>query len=318
MMPVYESVQSVDFEYYSKTGGNPTPVCMVSHDLISGKIHRVWLHQDEEGDPIPSCPISVDYNTLYLTYSAGAEVGCHITLGWPIPERVVDTMVEFRVITNGIPGLEKPKILDACKFFGVGTSTTEEYKTMMRDRILAGPSYSAEERIEIMDYCQEDVRIQSELFLKMRDYLDGDRTLLRGEYMKVMTKMQYRGIPLDTEVLTLMEKHLETLQQRMIQEVDADFNCYVGKTFKIDRFEDYLVKHGILTWPRTPSGRLSLEDGVFRDAVQLHKELQPLRDLRYLIGTMRLNSLAVGADGRNRAYLLPIWHDDRQMHTQLC
>ena len=304
-MPAYGSIQSVDFEYFSESGGNPTPVCMVSHDLVSGKILRVWLHQDEEGETTPSCPISVGYDTLYLTYSAGAEVGCHIALGWPIPERVLDTMAEFRVITNGIPGIEKPTILDACKFFGVGTSTNEEYKTMMRDRILAGPPYSAEERIEIMDYCQEDVRMQSELYLKMRDYLDGDRTLLRGEYMKVMTKMQYRGIPLDTEVLALMGKHLETLQQRMIQEVDADFNCYVGKTFKLDRFEDYLVKHGILTWPRTPSGRLSLEDGVFKEAVLLHKELQPLRDLRYLTGTMRLNSLVVGADGRNRAYLFP-------------
>jgi hypothetical protein len=305
MMPAYRSIQSVDFEYISNPGGNPTPVCMVAHDLISGKILRVWLHRDEEGEITPSCPISVGYDTLYLTFSAGAEVSCHITLGWPIPERLVDTLAEFRVITNGIPGLENPNILTACKFFGVGTSTTEEYKKMMRDRILAGPPYSAAERKEIMDYCQEDVRIQSELYLKMRDYLDGDRTLLRGEYMKVMTKMQYRGIPLDTEVLALMEKHLETLQQRMIHEVDADFNCYSGKTFKLDRFEDYLVKHGILTWPRTPSGRLSLEDGVFRDAVLLHKELQPLRDLRYLIGTLKLNSLVVGPDGRNRAYLHP-------------
>jgi hypothetical protein len=305
MMPAYGSVQSVDFEYLSEPGGNPTPVCMVSHDLITGKILRVWLHQDGSAGVTRSCPISVDYDTLYLTFSAGAEVSCHIALGWPIPERVVDTMAEFRVITNGLPGVGKSNILTACKLFGVETSTTEEYKKMMRDRILAGPPYSVADRKEIMDYCQEDVRIQSELYLKMRDYLDGDRTLLRGEYMKVMTKMQYRGIPLDTEVLALMEKHLETLQQRMIHEVDADFNCYVGKTFKLDRFEDYLVKHGILTWPRTPSGRLSLEDGVFKDAVQLHKELQPLRDLRYLIGTMRLNSLVVGADGRNRAYLYP-------------
>lgn len=305
MIPAYGSIQSVDFEYISEREGDPTPVCMVSHDLISGKIIRLWLHQDGGAETTPSCPISVDYNTLYLTFSAGAEISCHIALGWPIPKWVVDTMAEFRVLTNGMPGVGKPNILTACKVFGVGTSTTEQYKKMMRDRILSGPPYSAEEREEILDYCQEDVRIQSELYLKMQDYLDGDRTLLRGEYMKVMTKMQYRGIPLDIEVLSLMKKHLGTLQERMIREVDAEYNCYCGNTFKLDRFEDYLVKHGILTWPRTPSGRLSLEDGVFKDEVRIHKELQPLRDLRYLLGTMRLNKLAIGPDGRNRAYLYP-------------
>ena len=46
-------------------------------------------------------PIGPD--VLIVAYYASAEIGCHLALGWPVPQRVLDLFTEFRNQTNGIP-----------------------------------------------------------------------------------------------------------------------------------------------------------------------------------------------------------------------
>ena len=58
-------------------------------------------------------------------------------------------------------------------------------------------------------------------------------------------------------------------------------------------------------WPRLPSGQLDLDKTTFRDMAKIHPELEPLRQLRHALGEMRLNEIAVGADGCNRCSLFP-------------
>lgn len=73
-------------------------------------------------------------------------------------------------------------------------------------------------------------------------------------------------------------------------------------SFSAERFAQYLAANDI-PWPRTESGQLSLRDDTFRDAVKRHPELAPLKELRVSLGQLRLNSLSVGQDGRNRCML---------------
>ena len=76
-------------------------------------------------------------------------------------------------------------------------------------------------------------------------------------------------------------------------------------TFKADRWAAYLVAHGI-PWPRLESGKLALDDETFRQMAKRHpREVGPIRELRHTLGQLRLNELAVGADGRNRCLLSP-------------
>lgn len=55
-----------------------------------------------------------------------------------------------------------------------------------------------------------------------------------------------------------------------------------------------------------PSGRLALDNESFRQMAKRHPRLVgKWRELRHTLGEMRLESLGVGADGRNRCLLSP-------------
>ena len=84
----------------------------------------------------------------------------------------------------------------------------------------------------------------------------------------------------------------------------SDFSHFSGPDLKADRFAAWLAQRGI-AWPRLPSGALALDDDTFREIARSHPVLSPLRELRISLSQMRLNELAVGADGRNRCLLSP-------------
>ena len=84
-----------------------------------------------------------------------------------------------------------------------------------------------------------------------------------------------------------------------------DSGCYEGTTFKAGLFAGWLAAEQI-DWPRTPSGQLSLAQDTFRDLAKRYPKLEPLKDLRHSLSDLRLESLAVGPDGSNRAMLSPV------------
>jgi hypothetical protein len=70
----------------------------------------------------------------------------------------------------------------------------------------------------------------------------------------------------------------------------------------VERFGTYLTAMRIF-WPRLANGALALGDDTFRDMAKAYPVLQPLRELRHALSELRLERLAVGADGRNRVML---------------
>jgi DNA polymerase-1 len=74
-------------------------------------------------------------------------------------------------------------------------------------------------------------------------------------------------------------------------------------SFRAARFEAFLLQHGI-AWP-SDGGRLKLDDDTFRQMSKMHPIIAPIRELRHTLSQLRLNELAVGADGRNRSMLSP-------------
>jgi len=45
----WQSIWAVDFEFAGKDGDTPRPLCVVAHDLLSGRWTRQWL--DGESAP---------------------------------------------------------------------------------------------------------------------------------------------------------------------------------------------------------------------------------------------------------------------------
>lgn len=73
-------------------------------------------------------------------------------------------------------------------------------------------------------------------------------------------------------------------------------------TFSAAKFAEFLIREGI-PWPRLESGALALDDSTFRDMAKAYPRLATLRELRHALSELRLESLAVGKDGRNHCML---------------
>ncbi|MCS3924107.1 DNA polymerase [Methanosalsum natronophilum] len=287
----------VDFEFLAPKGERQEPICVVAQCVETGKTVKQWLEDKPKNPPFP-----VNENTLLVAYYSSAEWRCHLNLNWDLPQNVIDLYAEFRTITNGIPGIRRG-LLAACSTFGI-QSVSDVYKDGMRDRILEGPPYTDEEKQNILEYCASDVEATVELYKAMKPELNQDLALLRGMYMVAVAEMEYFGIPIDINFYKKLQNNFENLKMELITETDKEFGIYEGTTFKLDRFEDYLAKRGI-NWPRTETGKLRTDDDTFKDMVKKYPELQSLRDLRYILGQLKLNKLAVGSDGRNRCMLSP-------------
>jgi hypothetical protein len=60
-----------------------------------------------------------------------------------------------------------------------------------------------------------------------------------------------------------------------------------------------------MAWPRTERGYLKLDGDTFREMIPRYPQVRALAELRHMLGEMKLESLAVGPDGRNRTLLSP-------------
>ncbi|KKG31043.1 hypothetical protein DU38_05225 [Methanosarcina mazei] len=300
----FDHIYVVDFEFISKPGERQQPVCVVSHELLTGETKRLWL---AEVDPLTlDPPYSLGKNDLFIAYFSSAEWHCHLSLNWPMPTNVIDLYAEYKIQVNH-SGIEKEKagLLDACRRYGIKSIDSEE-KENARNRILQGPPYSEEEKVYILKYCESDVLETAELFRRMISNPDFDLStaLFRGEYMKTIASMEYHGIPVDIDALNFMKLNWDRVKLKLIKDIDRDYNVFEGTKFKVSKFEAYVSQRG-WAWPRTEKGNLKLDDDTFKEMVELHPELRPLKDLRYILGKLHLKDLPIGSDGRSRAMLSP-------------
>ena len=295
-LPPFAEIWAVDFEFGAEPGENPEPVCLVAWELRSVRKLRLWRDVFGAAPPYPAGP-----DVLFVAYYASAEIGCHLALGWPVPQHVLDLFTEFRNHTNGIPTTSGAGLLGALAHYGLDSIGTIE-KDAMRDLILRGGPWADAEREAILDYCESDVEALARLLTAMLPDVDLPRALLRGRYMAAAARMERNGVPIDTDTLELLRLHWSEIQDQLIAEVDRDYGVYEGRTFKADRFAGWLTRNNI-PWPRLDSGRLDLSDDTFREMARAYPIIAPLWELRSTMSQMRLSDLKVGKDGRNRTML---------------
>lgn len=293
----------IDFEFRPENGGEgntPEPVCLVVKDFLSGVTSRYWKDDIHSRS---SAPLSVGRNALCVAYFASAELDCFLKLGWQLPENVLDLYVEFRCLTNGTTPPNGAGLLGALLHFGLPTITAQQ-KDTMRDLVLRGGPWSQQEQQDILDYCETDVSSLEQLLPAMLPTLDLPRALMRGRYMKAVSRMQATGTPIDVGTLREIESHWEQIQGALIAEIDANYGVYDGRSFRTKNWADYLQKEGI-AWPRLPTGALELTDDTFKQMARIHPKVAPIRELRAALSEMRLSNITVGDDGRNRCLLSP-------------
>jgi DNA polymerase I len=300
----FEQVVLADFEFVAKPGERPDVVCLAWH--AAGQTHRLW--RDQLGS---APPYRADDKVLFVCFVGNAELGCHLSLDWPLPAHVLDLSPEFRCITNGRSVPAGKGLLGALAYYGLD-SVGSKHKDAMRDRILKGWPFSEEEREQILLYCAGDVEALVRLLPRMVPDIELDSALHRGEFVAASARMEHRGVPIDQDIYRQLAdpdawRHV---RDAMVPAIDARYGVYVkGRDgdwhFNVDKFEAYLERAGIAGWPRLDSGKLKLKRKTFEDMAKGHPQLESLRQLRHARDKMRKIKLAVGSDGRNRTVLWP-------------
>ena len=293
----------VDFEFHpagGREGNPPVPVCLVVREWPSGRTCRHW---QDDLQQMATAPFPTGDTALCVAFYASAEMDCFQGLGWARPTHLLDLFVEFRWLTNGLPLAHGNGLLGALMYHGL-PSMGGAQKDTMRDLVLTGGPWSSAQRLAILDYCEIDVRALDDLLRAMHGQIDWPRALLRGRYMQAISRIQMNGIPLDVPSLDRMQSQWHAVQEQLIADIDCAYGVYDGRHFVTRRWESYLIANGI-PWPRLASGRLDLRDDTFREMARIHPRVAPIRELRSALSDMRLSSLQVGDDGRNRCLLSP-------------
>ena len=192
----FREIWLCDFEYNGEPGSRPNPVCLVALEMRKGKKRRLWWDQFEHGPPFET-----DQDTLFVAYFAPAELGCFRSLGWPMPERILDLFTEFRNLTNGLPTVGGNSLLGALAHFGLSGIGAEE-KHQMRDLILRGGPWSKEERDGILTYCETDVDALARLLPAMAPRIGNlAQAFYRGRNMAAVAAMEFYGVPVNKPLL---------------------------------------------------------------------------------------------------------------------
>jgi len=295
----FREVWFADFEYHQPAGECPSPVCLVAHELFTGKRIRLF---GEELTNLKEAPFPTGPDVLFVSYYAAAEMSCFLALGWKLPERILDLFAEFRCTTNGLPVPSGSVLLGAMAYFGLPTMDAIE-KSGMRNLAQRGGPYTDEEREALLAYCESDVVALGRLLPVMLPHIDLPRALLRGRYMCAVSRMERNGVPIDVSNFCALSQQWEPLKRSLLSRADVH-GLWEQGSFRAKNFKKFLQHHDI-TWP-TEGNRLKLDDDTFRQMAKMYPIIAPIRELRHTLSQLRLNELAVGSDGRNRCMLSPL------------
>lgn len=297
---------AVDYEYIPLETGGLDVVCGVAKNLLTGEITRRW--RDEMGrTPFFNC----GRNAVLIAHNAQAEMEVHLAMGWPLPPNVYCTFAEHMLDTNGadVPmgANARGGLLAALKCNNIEARDATEKKSTI-NRILAGPPYSAAEKIEILDYCQQDVDDAENLFWALLGRLHADnpyyldQALLRGEYAKSMAMMTHTGLPVDVPLHDAIVTNWSTIRQELIVSVEHFGIFDANGTFKYDRLATIIESLGAGDiWPRTPSGQYSTKSDDFRRMTSIFPQLEEFRSAYEAIAsTSKASPFPICSDGRIR------------------
>jgi hypothetical protein len=290
-----------------REGDASTPLCLVALELCSNRIVRLW---QSELDAAP--PFRLDKRALFVAYTITAEFGCHIALGWPEPACALDAYVEFRHCTNDgrIHVGDRDKgfysLAGALRYFCEDSIDTA-HKTEMRDRIIAGPPFGADERAAILEYCEEDVRALARLLNHIVPTIRSlPQAMFRARFQWAMAQQERRGVPVHLPRLERVRSHWSGIKLDLVREQDREFGIYEivdgVPHWRQARFEGY-VRQRKMIWPMLESGALDTTDETFRAMAGRYPQIETLRELRYSLSKLRLHDISVGSDGRNRTLL---------------
>ena len=321
-MTAFRTVVVADFEYEVEAGNLPRPLCLVA-DIYDEHLQHVRTIRQWRDDFVTAHPFDIGPDTLFVAYSAWAEMTCFLVLGWKFPAFIFDLHTAFLAASNVLlpyePNLVRKKsgkgLSAACRAYdlaGWEVIDKEEIAEAIGDGSWRG-RYSPQ---DILDYCLEDVRMSARLLrAQLHPYrdlaaADVERIIWWSEYSaKAIARIQARGIPLDMELWNLVQENKPAVFRELLRQFDPSagddnpiFNA--DGEWSYARFEQWLLRAGIPCWPRLDSGALDIDGDAFR-LMSNYPGVEGIHTLRDSLNFIKKANLPIGQDGRNRPSIFP-------------
>jgi len=330
----FGSVVVVDFEFEVTANNLPNPLCMVAY-VLDGNLRYVRTMRLWRGEFGPAPPFNIGPDSLFVAYSAQAEMTCFKVLGWQFPAHIFDQHTAYIAATNVLlpylPDKEeraaRKKLLggrsleDACHSYRL-TGWSGMDKNTIRKSIGDGTWVGRYSPQDIITYCEEDVRMEMLLLRKQlrphfdhRGYYgtlpaaDVPHIIWWSEYAaKVVASVQARGTLIDVPLYNLIRENRLAMIDAVRRQFDPSYNdpdpiWTPDGSWKEARVEKWMVRAGLPWWPRLESGRLNLEGDTFR-MMSSYPGVTNLYTAKKAIAFIR-RDLPIGKDGRNRPSLFP-------------
>jgi DNA polymerase I len=314
----FTNIVVADFEYEVSDGDLPNVLCMVVHLLDQNlqHVHTIKLWRGEFGkEP----PFDIGDDTVFVAYSAWAELTCFLVLDWKFPKHIFDLHTAYLAKSNLLlpysdadekPKKQRKRLPDACRAYDL-----EGWEQVDKDSIAAEIGRGNWQRYGkdvVLAYCEEDVAMSTRLLrAQVCDRaISVDHVLHWSNYSaKATALIQARGMPIDMPLWNLVQENKTRVIEALLQKFDPSYGdddpIYAPDGgFSYARFEAYLVRKGVVAWPRLGSGKLNLKGDAFR--MMSHEPgIERLHALRDSLRAIVTAKLPIGRDGRNRPGIFP-------------
>jgi len=299
-------VVDTEFQSDAASGSYCTKaLCAVYKDLTTGQILKIW---DYEQDNLAQHHFDYE-TTIFVCWYGVAEAGYFLKQLMGRPPYIFDCWAEYAKLYKNRRGLS---LLAASKAYAYPNAISEEEKTRFRDMCIEQNTWTDSEKEEILEYCKGDVLMNEYCFYKILNDLENicgnnydlllEQALARGQVMACYAKVQRTGIPIDQEKVELFNDNWSNVKHAVIQRFNKELNLWdVDSKFSNDKFYTLIKKLDLLgEWPRTPKGKLKINEDTLRIYYKTYPEIHTLRRITNLLNSAKLAEYNISEDGRYR------------------
>ena len=274
------------------------PICLCGVELHSDEQVSFW-----GDDPDLLAWFQQHAADIFISHYAIAELKYLLRLGVPLPARWFDSYVAQRRVTNR-PGLPEAGLVAALRQADL-PHMAPAAKQDLRSRLARLEFDPVADRDLILNYCRDDAADCAALYPILVSQIDPAVMAHWIEYVKSISRMELRGVPIDVRTTRLILRHRESIRNTLIAKVNRTWPVYDRDgTFRRRAFWAWCYRQGI-TWPTTRSkttGRpyRSLDDDTLEDMESRHPFIGTVRQVRKTLMTLGKRSFKVdGGTGRH-------------------
>jgi hypothetical protein len=170
MTAAFSQVVVCDFEYETSggefnlvAGDLPKVLCMVAH-VLDENLQYVRTIKQWRGEFGSSPPFDIGADTLFVAYSAWAELTIFLTLGWKFPTHVFDLHTAYLAASNILlphnpdetRRRPRKRLPDACRTYGVEGWEKIDKDVISKD--IGEGRWRDHGQDAVYAYCEEDIR----------------------------------------------------------------------------------------------------------------------------------------------------------------